>query len=82
MCAGLYPIVSKNAGVDLPNGCGIVIDDLTPESVEKAMSDFLRITEKEINRQTQHCRDYVLLKHSRESFVATVESAFLEMTRV
>lgn len=82
MCAGLYPIVSKNAGVDLPDGCGIVIADLASESVEKAMSDFLQIPEEEVDRQTRRCRNYVLSKHSRESFVATVESALLEMTRV
>lgn len=74
MAAGLYPIVSARTGIDMPAGCGIVFDDLTPETVESCMSRFLSLPESEAARQTAACRAFVAAAHSREAFTNAVSS--------
>jgi len=69
---GLYPIISRYTGIDLPENCGIYIDDLTVDDVEEAVLKLIAMKDAEVLRQIKVCQSDALVKYSRETFVETV----------
>ncbi|MSP50627.1 MAG: hypothetical protein EXQ95_15050 [Alphaproteobacteria bacterium] len=65
---GLYPIVSRDVGLDLPDGCGIVLDTCEVEEVERAMAMALALPPAELARQTLACQRYAAETFSREGY--------------
>lgn len=65
---GLFPIRSRQTGVDVPDGCGVFLDDLTPLAVEQAVQTALEMNNCEIVRQTRACQELALEKYSRKAF--------------
>ena len=76
---GLYPIISKNTGIDLPKDCGIYLEDLSYEFLEKAIYNINNISEKDLVTQMISCQDMALKNYSREAFSAKMRS-FIELS--
>jgi len=67
---GLYPIISRYTGIDLPEGCGIYLDELTIDAVEQAVLNLP--DDKELLRQVSVLQQDALVKYSRETFRDTM----------
>lgn len=65
---GLLPIMSRNSGVDLPEGCGVVLEALTVEAIEAAVNGASKMSSDELKRQTLACQTYALERYSRKRF--------------
>lgn len=65
---GIYPILSRNSGVDLPDGCGTWIETLRAASVESAIRAFLSKDEDAVKRESDAIRTFVEEHHSRAAF--------------
>lgn len=74
---GLFPILSRQTGVDLPPGCGIYLDELNSASIEKAVRGVLALGREEVVRQISACQRMALKAYSRPAFSA----AFSEFLR-
>lgn len=72
LSAGLYPILSAHTGVDLPEGCGIWISELTVQSLESAIRQFLDKSLENIAKESSAARSFTLGKHSRAAFTEAV----------
>jgi hypothetical protein len=46
---GLFPIVSRGTGVDLPEGLGIVLESCTTESIGRAVDEAAAMSDAELN---------------------------------
>ena len=68
MAVGLIPIVSRQTGIDLPTGCGIYLDALTSQCVEKAVDSVLKLTGQETSRQMGMIKEYAQEAYSRDNF--------------
>lgn len=68
---GLFPILSRQTGIDLPSGCGIFLDELEPLAVERAVQSARAMDNAEIVRQTLACQTLALEKYSRQAFSQT-----------
>ena len=74
---GLFPILSRQTGVDLPPGCGIYLEELNSASIEKAVRGALALGREEVVRQISACRQMALTAYGRPAFSA----AFAEFLR-
>lgn len=71
---GLYPIISKHTGVSLPEGCGVWIENLSPDGVESAVSAFCAKPMEEIRREAKEIQRNHLHHHSREAFSNSIRT--------
>ena len=85
MQTGLYPIISRQTGVNLPNGCGIRLRDannndseLTADAVEEAVIRFLAKPVSDITDEAAKCREFTLSHHSRQAYHDSVKNFFEE----
>lgn len=69
---GLYPIISMDNGVDLPDGCGIVLDQCSHEEINHAIDKLLELPLDIIEKQVGICQNYALEKFSRHSFESSM----------
>lgn len=67
---GLYPIISRYTGIDLPEGCGTYLDGLTVEDVENAIMNMPN--DDELLRQVGIMQSDALVRYSRETFRKTM----------
>lgn len=74
---GLFPIISRQTGVDLPPGCGIYLEELNAASIEKAIIDLLGLGKEEVVRQILACQTTALNAYSRKAF-SEAYSGFLK----
>ena len=75
---GLYPIVSRDVGVDLPDGCGIVLETCEVDEIEQAMARALALAPDELARQTLACQRHALEIYSREGYARQLRSYLKE----
>ncbi len=66
--AGIYPILSRNSGVDIVDGMGTWIESLTKSGVEKAIVSFRAKDWSKIAREADAIRTDIANKHSRKAF--------------
>src|SRR5258708_37727719 len=55
---GLFPIVSRDVGVDLPDGCGIILETCEIDEVEQAMAAAPALPPAGVLGPTEACRLY------------------------
>lgn len=72
LSSGLYPILSPHTGVDLPENCGIWIDDLTVQGVEQNIELFQTKCVEDISREAIAAREFSMSKHNRSAFSESV----------
>lgn len=65
---GLFPVISRQNGVDLPPGCGIYLEELSPMAIEKAIRGVLALDKEETIRQIQACQEMALRVYNRQAF--------------
>ena len=65
---GLFPIISKNCGVTLPNDAGLVLKEITHEEIFKSIRTAFTMDRKKIVEQTTTCQKYCEIINSRENF--------------
>lgn len=69
---GLYPIISRNTGVDLPHQCGIYLETCSVDEIEVAVYRAYRLSNRDLIRQIRHCYLYAWREFSRERFSAVM----------
>lgn len=75
---GLYPLISRDNGFDLPDGAGMYLDDCTPAGIEKAISAVWKKPEAEVVEATATVQKITLEKFSRQQFTDTMRE-FIEI---
>ncbi len=68
MQAGLYPIVSRETGLTLPDGRGIYLSDCSPEEIAQACSRVADMPAPERDESIAECQRFALGEYSREAF--------------
>lgn len=76
---GIYPIISRNSGVDLPEGTGTWIETLTVPGVERAMLSFLEKDGASISGEAETIRGRIEERHSREAFTKNMTAILSEV---
>ena len=79
--AGIYPILSRNSGVDLVDGTGIWIESLTKSGVETAIESFRRKEWSEVAREAEVIRNDIEAKHSRAAFTEEMTGILAELDK-
>lgn len=74
MKIGLLPIVSRNTGVDLPAGCGRIIEHASIESIGAAVDGVDALSDRQVLEQARTCRAMIEREHSRAAFSARMAS--------
>ena len=66
--AGLFPIISRGCGIDLPEGYGITLEEDTIESIQKAVEKVCAIGSQLLIKQIKVLRKFAEEKYSAEAF--------------
>lgn len=78
--AGLFPILSRQCGIDLPPGCGIMLETCGIEEIEAAIDGVHRLPEAERRRQVGATTADARRRFSREAFRTTLAQRLQEAT--
>lgn len=77
LSVGLYPLISYDNGIDLPNECGIYLKDCSIEEIENAIEKIITTRDKDIKLQIRKTQDYILKTFSRENFTKIMTETLL-----
>ncbi|MCD4686675.1 MAG: glycosyltransferase [Anaerolineae bacterium] len=67
---GLYPIISYDTGVTLPDGCGVMLETSSIEEIEEATKQVMSLTDHELVTQITQIQKFAAQTFSRERFRA------------
>jgi glycosyltransferase involved in cell wall biosynthesis len=73
---GLYPIISRVSGIDLPAGCGRYLEQCTPEEIARAVEEVLHRPADELAREIAQTQQMALERFSRETFSRRLREVF------
>jgi tetratricopeptide (TPR) repeat protein len=76
MATGLFPILSAQTGISLPEGCGIMLTSRDASALAAAMEQACRMRSSELSRQIEAAQRYALSHASRDSFVRQLHARF------
>lgn len=76
---GLYPIISRNTGIDLPVNCGIYLDNLSVISIKKSIEQVNSLKKLDLIKQIQACQNIAFNIYSRDAFYSRMKS-FIEQS--
>ncbi|HSH31500.1 MAG TPA: glycosyltransferase, partial [Candidatus Saccharimonadales bacterium] len=65
---GLMPIISRDTGIDLPDGCGIYLESCSVEEIEAAVLKVSGMDNDSLTDQIARCQQTALRQYSREKF--------------
>jgi glycosyltransferase involved in cell wall biosynthesis len=65
---GLYPIVSRDTGIILPDNCGMYLETCTLEEIEGAVLNIYKAPETVLSPQIRKIQRTALQRYSREAF--------------
>ncbi len=65
---GLYPIISRATGIDLPPGCGRYLERCSVEEIAAAVDDVLRKPDEDLARELATLQEMAIGTFSREAF--------------
>lgn len=68
MTVGFYPMISRQTGIDLPQGIGMYLEDLSIAAIEKAIDAVLAMPEAELLQQIVQVQDHAKQAYSRQQF--------------
>lgn len=80
--AGLYPVLSRQCGLDLPAGCGVMLETCAQDEIEAAIDAVHRLPDSERRRQVEATTADARRRFSRETFIGTMGEYLREATRV
>jgi glycosyltransferase involved in cell wall biosynthesis len=73
MQIGLYPIVSRDTGINLPAGVGRYLESCSVEEIETAIVTLFCTNPSIIGQEIAECQKYALSEYSRERFSASMK---------
>ncbi len=73
--AGLYPLISRETGIDLPEGAGMYFNELSVEEVERLARGALALSDTQLRREIKATQEYALMAYSREAFIRAMDAA-------
>lgn len=76
---GLFPILSRPSGIDLPEGCGLYLDDMSEAAITAAAERAHAMPAEELARQIAIIQKHALDAYSRESYARTMGALLQEM---
>ena len=68
MRAGLYPIISRETGITLPDGYGTYLHASTVEEIIQACSNVSEMSRDRLTEHIRTCQGFALREYSREAF--------------
>lgn len=74
---GLFPILSIDTGVNLPEKCGIVLKNITLDSLEEAIKSAQILPSEIVTEQTYKVQQSILKTYNRPAFAKEIR-AYLE----
>ena len=77
MQIGLFPILSRDTGIDLPDGCGMWLEDCSLDEIERALDRVIAMDEAEFVRQVETVQRHAFDRYSRERFALEM-GAYIE----
>jgi len=72
LTVGMFPIISTDCGLDLPEKCGIITDNLTVDGLEKNIQTLMQMSDTKIANQIEKIQSDITLRHSRENFTRSM----------
>ncbi|ODN29646.1 glycosyltransferase [Fervidobacterium thailandense] len=79
--AGMVPIVSKYAACDGIEEFGFVLDDITIESIHRAIENALSLTTEELFKFFERGSTFMKSNFNKENFMKDLENALLKVLR-
>lgn len=79
MWLGLFPIISRDTGIDLPSGCGVYLEQCTVEEIENAVTTVVHMPEKEFLQQRKIIAEYASVQYSRKRFSTIMRSSIQQI---
>ena len=71
---GLFPIISRDTGVTLPEGCGLTIENLTTDEIETHILTVMGMEDDQILHQTEQTQNDAWSRFSRSAFYSQMEN--------
>lgn len=82
MHAGMIPIVSYEASVDVSGDYGILLKEISVEEIQRVVQEIAELPEDALIRMSQRAWQHVRTHHSRENFAMTFKAAVEQMLQV
>jgi tetratricopeptide (TPR) repeat protein len=76
---GLYPIITRSCGIDLPEGCGIYLESVSESEIAAAVARAHAMPEDELVRQIGILQRHALEAYSRETYTREIGAILAEM---
>lgn len=73
---GLYPVISRESGIDLPEGCGRILQTCSHAEVADAVEGVLKMSDAQLALETGRIQAMALERFSRSAFTRRVRSLF------
>lgn len=73
--AGLYPLISRETGIDLPEGAGKYFNELSVEEVERLVREALALSDEQLCKEIRATQGFALKAYSREAFTQSMDAA-------
>lgn len=77
--AGLYPVISRNSGVTLPDKAGMYIEPCNISTIEKRLAHAFRLPAGRIEEEIARCQAYAGENFSREAYSADLDAALSQL---
>ena len=74
MQAGLYPLVSYDTGIELPNNCGMYLEDCSIDEIEKKVEQIYNMESVDLIQQINKTQKFALKEYSREKFTEDMDN--------
>ena len=82
MQAGLYPLVSYETGIELPENSGMYLEDCSLDEIEKKVRQIHDMESVELTRQINETQKFALKEYSREKFSKDMEDFLSNVARI
>jgi glycosyltransferase involved in cell wall biosynthesis len=82
MQAGLYPLVSYDTGIELPEGSGIYLEKCSIDEIEKKVEQIYNMESAELTRQINKTQKFALKEYSREKFTEDMDNFLSKVAQI
>jgi hypothetical protein len=79
---GLYPLVSRDTGIALPENCGRYLETCSLTEIKKNIREIHNLSDAELAGQIAAAQQFALEFFSREKFTAVMENFFHEIVKI
>lgn len=78
---GLYPIISRDTGISLPENCGRYLETCSIEEIEKNILEIHKSKSEEISKQISVTQEYALKNFSKKNFTLLMKNFINKITK-